>query len=213
MFGRKKEKEVKKLIMMHLEKVSIVLNSMQDSVKFYLDGKIKEAKESGYQTHLVEEEADSLRREIIEKLHKGAFLPAFREDLIGFVAQQDKIADRSESCCDFFLTQRPEVPEEFIEKFNELLQATVKTFSPYKEAIVSMFEDYEVVKRNIKNVNTFEEEADTVEWHLTRDIFSSKLDLARKIHLRQFVFHIVEVSDVIEDAADNLDIFIVKYQV
>jgi len=201
MFGRKKEKEVKKLIMMHLEKVSITMNNMQDSVKFYLDGKIKEAKESGYQTHLVEEEADSLRREIIEKLHKGAFLPAFREDLIGFVAQQDKIADRSESCCDFFLTQRPEVPDEFIE------------FSPYKEAIVSMFEDYEVVKRNIKNVNTFEEEADTVEWHIVRDIFSSKLDLARKIHLRQFVFHIVEISDVIEDAADNLDIFIVKYQV
>jgi len=76
-----------------------------------------------------------------------------------------------------------------------------------------MFEDYEVVKRNIKNVNTFEEEADTVEWHIVRDIFSSKLDLARKIHLRQFVFHIVEISDVIEDAADNLDIFIVKYQV
>ncbi|MCD6413688.1 MAG: TIGR00153 family protein [Elusimicrobia bacterium] len=212
MFGRKKEKEVKKLILEHLEFVEKAVQNMVSSAKEYIGGDLTAAKEHGYQTHLVEKDADQKRREIIEKLHKGAFIPAFREDLIKFIAQQDKIADRAESCCDFFLTQRPEIPDKFNDEFEKLLLASARTFSPYKMAITNMFSDYNVVKEKIRDVNTEEEETDTIEWHLTRDVFSSDITLAEKMHLREFIFHIVEISDTIEDAADDLDIVIVKYR-
>ncbi|MFH1957507.1 MAG: TIGR00153 family protein [bacterium] len=212
MFGRKKENEVKVLISEHLEKVSKTVEKMTLSVQDYIKGNIDDAKENGYQTHLVEKEADEKRRTIIEKLHKGAFLPVFREDLIKLVAQQDKIADRAESCCDFCLTQRPEIPGKFRKKFEELLSASVETFKPYKEALEQTFISYDIMKVKIKEVNTEEEKADTVEWHITRDIFTSDMPLAQKIHLRDLVFHIVCISDIIEDAADDLDIFMVKYR-
>ena len=61
-------------------------------------------------------------------------------------------------------------------------------------------------------MNTQEEEADTIEWHITRDVFTSELHLAQKIHIRELIFHVVCISDVIEDAADDLDIFMVKYR-
>ncbi len=212
MFGRKKEKEVKKLILDHLEFVETAVEKMTAAAREYIDGNLKAAKDNGYQTHLVEKDADQKRREIIEKLHKGAFIPVFREDLIKFIAQQDKIADRAESCCDFFLTQRPDIPGKFRDEFEKLLLASAQTFSPYKMAITNMFSDYDIVKVKIKDVNTEEEETDTIEWHLTRDIFSSDLSLAEKMHLREFIFHIVEISDTVEDAADDLDIVIVKYR-
>lgn len=212
MFGRKKENEVRVLITEHLGRVAESLEKMALSFQDYIRGDIEEAKENGFQTHLKEKEADGKRREIIEKLHSGAFLPVFREDLINIVARQDKIADRAESCCDFCLTQRPEIPDKFKDKFKELLLASVKTFTPYKEAIENMFIDYKVVGDRIKDVNTQEEEADTIEWHITRDVFTSELPLAQKIHIRELIFHVVCISDVIEDAADDLDIFMVKYR-
>jgi len=212
MFGRKKENEVKVLISEHLGKVAKTVEKMTLSVQDYIKGSLDDAKENGYQTHLMEKDADEKRRTIIEKLHKGAFLPVFREDLIKLVAQQDKIADRAESCCDFCLTQRPEIPEEFRNKFEELLRASVETFKPYKEALDQMFVNYDIVKEKIKEVNAEEEKADTVEWHITRDIFTSALPLAQKIHIRDLIFHIVCISDVTEDAADDLDLFIVKYR-
>ncbi len=212
-FGRKKEKEVRVLICQHLESVRVTVEKMKLSIDEYLSGDIKNAKENGFQTHLMEKEADAKRREIIEKLHKGAFLPVFREDLIRLVAHQDKIADRAESCCDFCLSQRPEVPEKMTELFKELMSVSAMTMAPYTQAIENMFSDYAVVKKNIREVNSQEEKADTIEWHLTRTLFDSDIPLAEKLHLRDLIFHIVCISDVIEDAADDLDVLMVKYQI
>ncbi len=54
LFGRKKEKKVQELIVEHLNRVSATLMKMEESVKLYLKDDIKEAKEFGYQTHLME---------------------------------------------------------------------------------------------------------------------------------------------------------------
>ena len=212
-FGRRKEKEVRVLICQHLESVKDTVEKMKLCIDEYLAGDIKNAKEHGFQTHLKEKEADTKRREIIEKLHKGAFLPVFREDLIRLVAHQDKIADRAESCCDFCLSQRPDVPQKLRAEYKELMSVSAKTMEPYSQAIENMFSNYDVVKKNIWDVNSQEEKADTIEWHLTRDLFDSDIPLADKLHLRDLIFHIVCISDVIEDAADDLDVLMVKYQI
>jgi len=212
MLGRKKEKKVEGLIKEHLLKVEEAVFKMEEAIKQYIKGEFDVAKESSYSVHLLESEADSKRREIIEKLHQGAFLPVIRTDIIKLISRQDKIADRAESCCDFCISQRPSVPKEFKDSFVELIEVSVRTFAPYKEALENMFVDYKLVKDDIHSVNTIEEEADTLEWKFTKQIFNSNLELARKIHLREFIFHIVSISDIIEDAADALDIIIVKQQ-
>ncbi|MBN2407604.1 MAG: TIGR00153 family protein [Elusimicrobia bacterium] len=217
MLGNKKEKEVKDLIMEHLKKVEETLDNMFTASEHYINGESECARNESYQVHLLETEADTKRREVIEKLYLGAFMPILRDDLVRLIAHQDKIADRAESCCDFCLSQRPRLPDEYKDKFLELLKASVDTYKPYKEAIEHMFDpksDYKNLKQQIKEVNTKEEIADTVEWQLTKDIFASeKIDLAHKMHLHEYIFHIVSISDVIEDAADDIDRIIVKQQV
>jgi uncharacterized protein Yka (UPF0111/DUF47 family) len=47
---------------------------------------------------------------------------------------------------------------------------------------------------------------------LKKQIFSSELGLAEKIHLREFVDHIDAIADQAEDVADRLTIYAVKRQ-
>lgn len=216
MFGRKKEKEVKLLIMEHMEKVDLALQKMLQAMEHYIKNDFERARNESFEVHKLETDADFKRREIIEKLYLGAFMPVLREDLIRLIAHQDKIADRAESCCDFCLSQRPQVPQEYRERFLELLKTSIDTFNPYKEAIENMFDikkGYEAAKLKIKEVNTHEENADTIEWQLTKEVFSSSIELAHKMHLQEFIFHMVSISDVIEDAADDFDLLIVKLQI
>lgn len=211
MFSRKKEKKVKQLIAEHISAVEQTVTSMVETVEKYVDNDFKQAREKSYNTHNMESKADSIRRELIAIMYKGAFFPSIREDLINFIAKQDKIADRAESCCDFLITQRPDVPGNFSEDLVSLARASYETLMPLKQAVQNYFEDSEKARSSIRTVNAKEEEADTVEWHLTEKIFQSQdLSLARKIHLREFVYHIVTVSDITENAADMLEAVIIK---
>ncbi|MEA3506193.1 MAG: TIGR00153 family protein [Elusimicrobiota bacterium] len=211
MFSRKKEKKVEKLIKEHLDTVVKTVKSMEETISCYVDGDEKGAHENAFKTHSLEGEADSKRREIIETLYKGAFMPAIREDLINYIAKQDKIADAAESCCDFIISQTPEVPETFREDFIQLARASFDTLQPLQTALDKYFNDYKKILSCIKDVNTREEQADTIEWHLTEKVFQSdELSLAQKIHLREFLFHVVHISDVIEDTADMLDSVVIK---
>jgi predicted phosphate transport protein (TIGR00153 family) len=215
MFGSgKKEKQALEAIKAHFDMVSQTVTSMLEAVESYSKGDLTEARDRAFKTHELESKSDSLRREIIELMYKGAFFPAMREDIIKYVSRQDKIADRAESCCDFMITQKPKVPEAFAGTFLKLAHASCNTIKPLQQALEQFFEDYNKVRDQIHAVNTKEEEADTVEWHLTDDIFKSEsLSLAEKMHLHEFVFHIVCVSDVAEDAADTLDSIVIKRRI
>ena len=57
-----------------------------------------------------------------------------------------------------------------------------------------------------------EKEADKISYALKKQIFSSELGLAEKIHLREFVDHIDAIADQAEDVADRLTIYAVKRQ-
>ena len=49
-----------------------------------------------------------------------------------------------------------------------------------------------------------ESSVDEMEWELTRQIFTSSLEYAHKIHLKLCLDNIVEIADRAEDAADGL---------
>ena len=206
-----KEKEVQEALEAHLEAVCETIHSMNETIRIYLSDDIEKASDSSYQTHLLESKADGLRRQMIGMLYKGAFIPVLRENIVRYIALQDRIADVAESCCDLLISQRPKVIKEFQQDILALAETSCHTLEPLKAAAKNLFIDYDKVAEGIKEVNAEEEKADTIEWHLTENVFSSdKLNLAEKMHLRELIVHIVRVSDVIEDAADMLDVLILK---
>ncbi|MBW1614693.1 MAG: DUF47 domain-containing protein [Deltaproteobacteria bacterium] len=212
MFYRK-EKQVNELIVKHLEEVDNCLKTALKAIKEYLSSNIEEAKSLAIKVDQIETKTDSVRREIIGKLYSGAYLPSLRSDILHLVEHLDKIADGAEACCDFFLDQRPEIPQEMNSNFFKIMERSISTFVPLKEAISSFFMDkfdIETIREKTKEVGVIESAVDKEEWDITRDIFKTELDYGHKIHLKLCLESIVKVSDRAEDAADELEIIIIK---
>jgi uncharacterized protein Yka (UPF0111/DUF47 family) len=126
------------------------------------------------------------------------------------------VANAAEACCDFFLNQRPEVPEEMKSHFREVTHESLEIISSLKLAVLCYFKGdckIETVRDHTREIGLQESRVDKLEWDLTKEIFISELDFAHKTHLKHCLDTIVEVSDRAEDAGDQLELATLKSMV
>ena len=212
----KKEKEVIKMISEYLDEVEICLKTAEETIQSYLDATIKEAKHLARKVRELESQADVIRHSIRDKLYLGAYMPLVREDIYKLVESIDKVANAAEACCDFFLNQRPQIPDELKSQFSSVSQEALEIIIPLKKAVLCFLNGecpLEDARQYTQQVGLMESDVDKSEWDLTKAIFISSLDYSHKIHLRLCLDTIVEVSDRAEDAADQLELTFLKKMV
>lgn len=212
----KKEKEVIKLISKHADKMEHCLLTAIKTIRAYLKGNIEEAKKLGRETDKIELQADLIRHDIRNKLYYGAYMPLLREDIYKLVESIDMVANSAEKCCDFFLNQRPIIPDFLKPDYLEVVEESLGVSAPLKHALLCYLEGIcpiEVSRQHSKEIGVLESKVDQIEWKITKKIFSSDLDFSQKIHLRLCLETIVEVSDIAEDAADRLELVTLKSMV
>jgi len=208
----RKEKEINKLILKHLDGVHRCLQLALDTVKEYLDDHIEKAKALALKVDGSETEADMILREIMSKLYSGAYLPSLRSDIFHLVQHMDGIANAAEACCDMFLDQRPDIPKEFKPHFMRIMEKSISSCTPLMEAVRSFLknEDPNGIQEGSREVGIKESDVDKEEWDLTRDIFKTDLDCGHKIHLKQCLDSITTISDRAEDTSDQLQLILIK---
>jgi predicted phosphate transport protein (TIGR00153 family) len=212
----KKEKEVVELVLRHLEITEECLSTATETVEAYLKEDTEEAKSLARQVSKLESEADMVRYRIRDKLYSGAYLPLLREDIYRLVESIDKLANAGEACCDFFLNQRPSIPEGLKGPFLKVSEESLGIVGTLKVAVQCFFQGEcknETVQEHTKVIDQIESRVDKLEWDLTKSIFTASLDHSQKIHLKLCLNSIVEVSDRAEDAADQLDLASLKSMV
>ena len=217
MFLFKKEKEVVELIVKHLGMVERCLKDGIKAVEFYLGDNISEAKIWARKARSTESEADIIRYGIRDKLYSGAYLPLLREGIYKLIESVDKVGNAGEACSDFFLNQRPTIPEEMKPHFLAVAKESLGIIDPLALAVLCYFKGeckIEVVREHTKEIGLQESWVDKLEWDLTKEIFTStSLDFAHKHHLKNCLDAIVEVSDRAEDAGDQLELATLKSMV
>jgi len=213
MLRRREESKVMVLIEEHLSKVEESLQSMLSGLESYLQGSVDGAESATSMTQRIESEADDIRRNIADLLHRGAFLPLFREDVMELVGMVDKIASHAQDCSGFITIQCPEIPTALKEDFLRIAQRSVASLSPLCEGVTKLSEDFSITREKVTEIHDIESEVDELDWELSRRIFSSDLDLAHKMHLKHLVDVIENISDTAEDAAEVLETLVVKKQV
>ncbi|MGD9319533.1 MAG: DUF47 family protein [Desulfobacteraceae bacterium] len=209
----KKEREVITLILSYLDEVEECVLEALKGIELYLKGDVKEAKALARETRSLETKADLIRYEIRDKLYSGAYLPLLREDIYKLVESIDKVANAGEACSNFFLNQRPIIPQSLNKQFFAAVQESLGIIEPLKAAAFCFLEGecpVETVRQFAKDVGTKESEVDKIEWDLTKAIFVSSMDHSQKMHLKLCLDAIVEVSDRAEDAADQLELVTLK---
>jgi len=210
----RKEREVGKLLVKHLNTVEECITTGIRTIQEYLSGNIKDAKELAKQVDAIETRADLIRYEIRDKLYAGAYLPRLREDIYRLIEGVDEVANATEACCDFFLNQRPDVPEAVKAEFSNAVRESLGIVEPLKEAFMCFFEkdcENETARRHVKEVGVKESDVDHIEWDLTKKIFTlDGIDFGRKIHLKLCLNAVTAVADQAKYAADHLDLVILK---
>ena len=212
----KKEKKVIELILKHLDLVEETLKTGIRTIEFYLAGNISEAKVLARKVRSTESEADIVRYDTRDKLYSGAYLPLLREDIYKLIESIDKVANAGEACCDFFLNQRPVVPDNLKPGFVEFVRESLGIIDNLKLAGLCYFKGeckIETFRDHTKQVGMQESRVDKLELDLTEAILTSSMDLAHQLHLRLCLENIVEVSDRAEDAGDQLELATLKSMV
>jgi len=215
-FFDKKAQEVEELFTKHVE---LIGECIQDFQKMFDDYLVPEEefdeqkfKDDAYRIHITEEKADNARRKIEVLLYAGAFLPIYREDYVMLAEYLDKIANKVEAAADFVVLTRPKIPEIIEEEVKELVNKTIATYKPMKEAIEHFNSgSNEELFPELDKISLLESEVDSIEWKILKKLFALKeFDLSEKLFLRTLILDIGKISNTIEDAADRFRLVVVK---
>lgn len=209
----KKEKQVRKLVLSHLNEVQECLEESRNVLEGYIAGDIEVARQRGNAVVEIESRADTLERQIRDVLLDGAFLPHIRSDVYRLVEGVDAIAGMGEEVARYVIDQSPEIPEEFEADILEVFRQSLNCFKELRKALRAYFKpkgEIENLHVHVARVCDIETEVDVAESELTRDIFASNLSLGEKIHLRRLLERICDIADLSEDASDELEFAAMK---
>jgi len=209
----KKEKQVRKRFLSHLNEVQECLMDSRNTLEEYITGDLEQTRQRVNSVIETESRADALESEIRDMLLDGAFLPNIRSDVYRLVEAVDAIAGKAESVARFVIDQLPEIPEEFEGDLLEIFAQCLNCFMELRKALRDYFKpkgEIENLHVHVARVCDIETEVDIAESELTRRIFIADLHLSEKIHLRQLLERICDIADLSEDASDELEFAAMK---
>jgi predicted phosphate transport protein (TIGR00153 family) len=208
-----KEKSVIDKIKAYLDQVDRCRNRFRVSIeKLVLEPGNEENQAIVEEVHRSESKADDLRRSIELQLYERALIPESRGDVLGLLETMDAIPGMFQSLCYQLLLEKITFPEQFRERFLHLVDVNVKSYDLVREAVLGLFYSKDV-KAQTDLVDAAESDSDHMERDLIRDIFSSKLDKADKILLKDIVVYTGDISDQAETVKDRLILAIVKRKI
>lgn len=181
------------------------------AVRLYLrEGANEEFEDRLKRVNELESEADDLRRSIEKQLYSNTLIPDSRGDVLGLIETVDQLMSEFEGSLWSFSIERPDIPEEFNNGYRKLTNMVVKAVDELGLSGRAFFRNPHDVPAYNHKVMLYEKEADVISTNLKRAIFGSDLELAKKMHLREFVEHIDNIADLAEDVADRLAIYAIK---
>ena len=200
----RKEGKVDKLIEKLIEEVGQGLQAFKETLFAYLDGDWEKFKQMAKVTDAKESDADAVRREVEDALHSGGYLPVYREDFSILVDLIDRMADDAERVADFLVIETPKVLPQWKGVLKQIAEKTLESFSAFRKCFLLLYEDMEKAYSTTKEVHDVEKEIDILQDDILHRIFQSDLSLVEKIHLRQLVLRLGQISNSAENASDKV---------
>jgi len=181
------------------------------AIKTYLrEGCSEDFDQKLSEVNALESTADALRRRIETELYTHTLIPESRGDVLGLIENLDDLLNYFEGALWSFHIEQPEISDEFRSGFKKLTSMVVLAVDSLVLAARAFFNSPLAVNDYIHKVLFYEKESDRISTKLKQEIFASDLELANKMHLRDFVVHIDNVANWAEDVADRLAIYAIK---
>ena len=142
-----------------------------------------------------------------------AYLPATRKSLIHLLLSMDEIANHCESIADQVFLENIVLPEVLHDDILKVLELTQEQLNLLCKAIDMMLNDFGKISKDRKildDVRMDEGSVDKIEDLLRTRIFAMDISLCEKVYYRDLVLDICQLSNIIEDAADELQMILIE---
>ena len=139
-------------------------------------------------------------------------IPDSRGDVLGLIETADEVFSLMKTSLWAFSIESPTIDEELVPGYRRLTNMVAKAVDELATGARVFFQSPHLVSSYVAKVNLYEKEADKLSSNLKKQIFSANIELALKLHLREFVDRIDSIADHAEDVADRLTIYAIKRQ-
>lgn len=160
-----------------------------------------------------ENDADISLRNMIFSFNKTHYLPSTLESLISIATSCDKIANKCESTVNLVILYRFVFPADFYKEFYKIYDLIDKQFDLLEQAISMLFSKMHLLQKDssiLDEIRALESEVDIIEMNLSDRIFASNGELAAKMQFFDIVGRLCDISDIIEDIADKIQIMLIS---
>lgn len=193
------------LLIAHSQKVLMAVHALKSASEGWREGDHEELKLRVDELEKLEQEADSLRRNVAREL-SASDLPYTRTELFRrLVHTTDDVADTAKRAGRFLLIIEnlllpPDMKGDVV-KMTSMSQAAMSNLA---EAIHCLSEPPECRLEYVGRVSDLEESVDDVEFKLQLEASKLRLDTWSTIIFWRLILTISRIADFVEDAADEL---------
>ncbi len=159
-----------------------------------------------------EAEADKSLRRMIDSLAGGTYLPSTREEIIDIATSCDRIANKCEGFAKMVVIQKFKFPSDYQEDLLEVLAIVHSQVKLLEESISKLFAEFNALLKDhsiLDDIRRLESKVDVIEEKLYEKTYALDLGLAERMQIAKFVDGICNISDIIENIADRIQIMLV----
>lgn len=159
-----------------------------------------------------ESAADAELRHVVDSM-SGAFLPVTRKNLIKIVQCTDEVANECQEIVREVWLENIQVPTVIRKDLLEIIAITKGQLVILYDAVAKLLNDYKELNDNRKildDIRAEEHRVDNIEAMLHARIFELDLSLCEKIYYKDLLENVCNISDIIEDISDQIQVMLVE---
>jgi predicted phosphate transport protein (TIGR00153 family) len=159
-----------------------------------------------------EDAADRELRHIVDLLSQS-FLPATRSELISLVVSTDEVANQCQEIARQVYLEKMEIPKVLHADILEIISITKRQLDLMYGAVDKLLNEYNVIFKDRKildDIRSEESMVDNIEHMLHERIFELDISLCEKVYYRTLICDMCQISDIIEDISDQIQVMLVE---
>lgn len=167
----------------------------------------------------LEHEADDLKKEIRLHLPKSLFMPVPREDLLGLLLVQDKIANRSKDVSGLVLGRKMRIPESIADEFIEFVDRCIDATKQARKGVRELDElftagfrgaEVDLVASMIEKLDRIETDTDEKQAQLRASLYEIEdtLNPVDAVFMYQVIELVGEIADMAERVGRRLELLL-----
>lgn len=217
MFGRSPIRPLQE----HMNKVTVCAEALLPFFEAVLAEDWSKVERRYNKIDKLENEADTLKRELRLHLPKGLFLPVARTDLLELLSAQDRIANKAKDVAGLFLGRKMALPAKiadsyisFVKRGIDAAQQANKAINELDELLETGFKGNEVklVNSMIQKLDKIESDTDKMEVKIRKKLFEfeEKLPPIQVIFLYKSVDWTGDLADCAQTVGGRLQLLLAR---